>query len=166
MAAVRGEIDPDPTEAHAMLLRLKVAGLLAILDGRLNVDSDDWRLAGIVSDTSRAVRKRVQAIVDDERAKAERMTSGRLARRAVETSQAVVGSLVEETAARVIRTVEAHPDEGIAEGGITRALSRRQRDVMREAVDLSVERGEIVLRIEPGQGSRERRRYFAGKGSK
>ena len=30
MAAVRGEIEPDPIEAHAMLLRLKVAGLLAV----------------------------------------------------------------------------------------------------------------------------------------
>ncbi len=48
--------DPDELDAHRDLLRLRVAGLLALLDGRRNIGDDDWRLAGIIlaaSDTNR-----------------------------------------------------------------------------------------------------------------
>lgn len=57
LAVSRGEIVPDPLDSHANLVRMKVAALLAFLDGsRLEVTEDDWRLAGMVMRTSNAVR--------------------------------------------------------------------------------------------------------------
>lgn len=44
-------------DGHAQLTRLKTAALLAVLDGRTDVDEDDWRLAGLVSEHSRQARE-------------------------------------------------------------------------------------------------------------
>lgn len=57
LAAQRGESDVDPLDTHTDLGRMKVAAILAYLDdGRLHVTPQDWELAGMVMDTSRAVR--------------------------------------------------------------------------------------------------------------
>lgn len=57
----RTETDRDLLDAHRQLVRLKVAAQLGILDDRVGVTPDDWRLAGIVTDTSRHVRRHVVA---------------------------------------------------------------------------------------------------------
>lgn len=51
-----GELKVDPLDTHADLRRLKLAAALALLEGRLNIDLDDWDLAGIIDRTSCAVR--------------------------------------------------------------------------------------------------------------
>lgn len=56
LARARGESNLDPLDAHRDLLRLKVAALLAILEGRLDVNPDDWKLAGTMLRTSSIVR--------------------------------------------------------------------------------------------------------------
>ena len=38
-------IDENPLDAHRRLNKLKVAGCLAVLDGRAEITTDDWRLA-------------------------------------------------------------------------------------------------------------------------
>ena len=55
LAAVRGKADGD-LGGHARLVRLKLAAALAILDGRLHITADDWRLSGIMAKTSDALR--------------------------------------------------------------------------------------------------------------
>jgi hypothetical protein len=165
LAVMRGEIQLDSSEGHAMLLRLKVAGLLAIIDGRLNIDSEDWHLAGIVSDTSRAVRDHVQAIVAAEQREAEKATSNRLARRQVEASTAVDRNRLDDVARKVDVIVRGHRNEGITAGGITRGLSRRQREMFQEALSLAIDRGGIEQRSETGQGE-DKRRYWPTDGPK
>ncbi len=49
-------LEVDPWRAHDDLLRLKVGALLALLAGRLEVTVDDWRLAGVLVETSAGVR--------------------------------------------------------------------------------------------------------------
>ena len=61
VAQVEGRAEGDALDGHANLARLKVASILGILDGRLSVTPEDWAIAGIVSDTSSAVRRWVQA---------------------------------------------------------------------------------------------------------
>jgi hypothetical protein len=55
-----GNDEGDVLDTHANLSRLKVAALLGVLDGRLDVNEEDWELAGIVMETSTAVRGWVQ----------------------------------------------------------------------------------------------------------
>jgi hypothetical protein len=49
-------LEVDPWRAHDDLLRLKVGTLLGLLAGRLEVTADDWRLAGVIVETSAGVR--------------------------------------------------------------------------------------------------------------
>lgn len=55
-AAVRGDVTVAPLDAHRRLAKLKVAGLLAVLDGRHDIDGDDWALAETIMRHSDDVR--------------------------------------------------------------------------------------------------------------
>jgi hypothetical protein len=155
LSRVRGEVKVDSHEAHLDLLRLKVAGLLSILDGRLSVAEADWELAELVTTTSGAVRRHVQAEVEDVARDAEDQTSGKMARRQVRAVAAVEADQVERTARRVITIVNRHPD-GITVRGVREHLSRNQRALLPEAVAHAVDAGRIVETIEPGQGPDKR----------
>jgi hypothetical protein len=52
--AGRGEI--DGLDGHAVFAREKFAYALAVLDGRVQMSSEDWELSGIAADVSRATR--------------------------------------------------------------------------------------------------------------
>ena len=159
LALIRGTEEIDSLDAHGDLLRLKVAGLLAVIDSRLNIDTEDWRLAGIVTDTSRAVRQHVQSVVADHAKREEQATSKRLSRRQVEAVNAVEDSQVRRVAGRIVSLVEMAGDEGMSAGQITRALSRVQRAWLQEALALALGDGDIELHTEPGQGE-DKARYL------
>lgn len=53
--AARGE--QDAIDGHAMFVREKFAVALALLDGRVDVDAEDWRLSGIAAEVSRRTRE-------------------------------------------------------------------------------------------------------------
>lgn len=72
----RGEFTPDPLDSHAELGRLKVAALLALLDERIDVNPEDWDLAGHIMRASAAVRTWV---IEEARAKARAIEEGRIA---------------------------------------------------------------------------------------
>jgi hypothetical protein len=94
LMATRGTIEGDPLDTHADLGRMKVAALLAILDGgRLHVDAEDWDLAGMIMRTSRAVRTWA---IEEARSSAMRSESA-IARRLAER-QAVVEDSAERRA--------------------------------------------------------------------
>lgn len=56
VAKLRGEIVTDPLDSHRALCRLKLAGVLAVLDGRHDINLDDWRIAGRIMDISDSTR--------------------------------------------------------------------------------------------------------------
>jgi hypothetical protein len=59
LARGRGQVVTESLDAHQDLLRLKAAGLLAMLDGRLEITVEDWQLGGVLVHTSVAVRAQV-----------------------------------------------------------------------------------------------------------
>ncbi|MGH3780254.1 MAG: bifunctional DNA primase/polymerase [Pseudonocardiaceae bacterium] len=67
VAVQRGELVPEPGQEHAALQQIKVSGLLAMLDGRRDIDHEDWQLAAVVLETSNAV---AQSVREDIRARA------------------------------------------------------------------------------------------------
>ena len=79
-AAVMGQINIDPADSHRPVRMLQTAGILRLLDGpNRDVDPDtgeyhgyiitveDWRLAEILYDTSRAVRRMLVQKVEENR---------------------------------------------------------------------------------------------------
>jgi hypothetical protein len=152
VAKQRGVLTVEIMEAHADLLRLKIAGLLAVLDSRLNMTPEDWHLAGIVIDTSRAVRKNVQAIVKDAEAFKEEATSERLARRQVKGVNAVEASQEEKCALRILQiVVKAGGEQTYSK--VRRLLGEKQRDVHLAAIALAVEEGWLEEVSGDGQGT-------------
>ncbi|QFS89497.1 hypothetical protein FIV07_02000 [Mycobacterium sp. THAF192] len=72
---LRGDPTADPLDGHRNLTWCKIAAALALLEGRLTVTDEDWRLAGAVMDISDATRTALiaaarQAARDTNRAKA------------------------------------------------------------------------------------------------
>jgi hypothetical protein len=57
LAVQRGTLALDPLDSHRDQNRIKEAAMLAILDHRVAISDDDWRLAGMVMDTSDAIRR-------------------------------------------------------------------------------------------------------------
>lgn len=91
----------DELDAHADLVRLKIAGCLAVLDKRNHINTDDWALAGMVCDTGRLVRTVVkeQIAIEDRKAEAARIAA------AVRRDDAVSSSATEKAIARMARNV-------------------------------------------------------------
>jgi len=106
-------------DAHVMLRRLKIAALLALLDHRLHVDDDDWRLAGIINETSRRVRDSVQGTVDLQEQRKEEVASERHVRRQLHVEDSKEQRALRTASKSVGNVVAKHDTEGrhVDEGG-------------------------------------------------
>jgi len=65
-----GSDQVDPLDGHLMLLRLKVAFAMAVLDGRRDIAEDDWRIAGQLIEVSNRVRAEMRDVVRDRQKRA------------------------------------------------------------------------------------------------
>jgi hypothetical protein len=171
LATVHGDGTVDPIRAHENLTRLKVAGCLAILDQRVDINPEDWRLAGLVMGTSTMVLARTRQIIHEEEARKDAKTSQRAARRQV----AVADALDERTAhlqrvaactSQIRNRVEARPGTTVTD--VRRTISKRLRDVFDEALARAIKQGIIEERSEQGaqpRGGSEAKRalYPAGE---
>lgn len=101
-------------EEHQDLIRLKVAGILGIMAGRLTITEKDWALAGMIIDTSRATRDNVlDALADLRRQNLDRKvrTAG-----AVEVGkiQAVERDQISRCSRKIAAKVWAEPERWTA----------------------------------------------------
>jgi len=150
-----GDANVDPLRAHENLTRLKVAGCFAILDQRVDISEDDWRLAGMVMTTSNAVLARTRKVIADDEARKDAKTSKRAARR-----QVVVATALDERADRLKRVeacarwlrnrTESAP--GVTVTDLKRTVAKRLRDVFDDGLARAVKLGWIEERSESGSG--------------
>ena len=175
---VQYEIDPDiaaeirandyqrhthgcgPLDEHRDLIRLKVAGLLAVLDDRDSITPDDWSLAGMVIDLSDATRSRVLATLAEEQKQANTNRG-----RAQGERQAVADEVLDERAMaaakrqavnRVVKHHRGHPEGSCPRRCIDRAIASKYRQMV--SVDDVLDRAvaEDLLAVTDG-------RYAPGK---
>jgi hypothetical protein len=71
----------DHLDKHRDLIQLKVAAALAVLDGRLDLNAEDWQLAHQVVATSTQVREGLADHLQAEADQKEKATARRLAGR-------------------------------------------------------------------------------------
>lgn len=163
LARVRGAVAVHALDAHEGLLRLKIAALLAVLDGRLNVNEEDWQLATVIKAASDRTRASVIRTIDakaaaDEAARAarakERAVSSAVAS-AIESDSAVAHRRTIDGARWIARKVWADPDHWLV-SGLRRAMDSRKRDVFTDALDHAVAEGWVVVASEHGQGADKR----------
>lgn len=135
----RGEVAPDEMDSHAVLARLKVAALFAVLDGRTNITDDDFELSGEFQRVSHRVRAVVLAAVDIERRKATDAQT----RRYVEREDAVGASVVNMAVERMAKAIGRHVHRATCEQGCTRRCATQAtagRDRQTATIDEAIER--------------------------
>jgi hypothetical protein len=147
LARARGERTDQPLDAHAVLHRLKVAGLLAILDGRLDIAADDWRLAAHIWRTSVQVRAGVVAHLERQRAADEAMRVERHANRelAAEAARRSAPAAVERIAVRLAKFVHDRPcpEDGLALRDLQQRLAAKEKVMLRAAIEEAITTGWI-----------------------
>jgi hypothetical protein len=127
---LRGETIPDPLDTHTGLVRLKVAALLAMLDrGRIDINAEDWRLAGIVTDTSTAVREWMRGLLAQVERRANVARHENAAERAsiVEKAKVAAGGEIVRVARIVARHVRKQHDKPCTERCVGHAINSRDR---------------------------------------
>lgn len=73
---VDGAFDEE-LQSHEPLMRCKLAALLCVLDGRMIVNEDDWRFAGMIWQVSCAVRDRLVEFGRQQAARAQEAEAAR-----------------------------------------------------------------------------------------
>jgi hypothetical protein len=107
LARSRGEVEVPALDAHRSLAALKVAALLAALDGRCGqVTPADWSLAGVVLDVSAAVRGDVIAGARADAVLAERSQIGRQVRREAASEDATTTRAAHRMARAIRRRID------------------------------------------------------------
>lgn len=109
----RGFVQIDPMDSHEPLMRAKLSALLCWLDGRMLVNRDDWILAGMIWQSSCAIRDR---LIRHRDAEAQRRADLKREARAVEAIELealkmTVSADVERVARRIVKKVRAADDE-------------------------------------------------------
>lgn len=143
-AAATGQtVGGDPFDSHLGLLRLKTACLLALLDGRYEANAEDWHLAGMVVDASRAMRLSVQGDVRAAEDRNEQAATMRAANRASTVEAVAEHERVARVARGLAAKVRDDPD-GHTFASLRRAASNKQREVFPEALAHAVASGWVT----------------------
>ena len=146
-AVARARGDSDALDGHALFCREKLAYALAILDRRVEIDSEDWRLAGIVAEVSdwwraRTVVSHQEFLADESRDR------GQL--RGVENAAAELGKTQEQVERvqrvldKVIDKIKRSMPDGISTRDLTRKISGRDQGMVKGALDYLVRQGQIM----------------------
>lgn len=147
LAATRGQIVTDDLDAHTNLVRLKVAALIGYLDNRNDVNPDDWELAGIVMETSRAVRQWVIDIAR-QRALADEMASHRRAARREEiVTDHVTQHALSGASKAIARRVHRSNGDPVQRQHLSQAIAGKHRKII--TVDDAIAEAERLHWIVP-----------------
>lgn len=158
-----GEITLDPLDAHALIMRQRIAALLAILDDALHIGLVHWSLSAMVmaaSDATRAVTlaANVQAVTKVAVAKREAVAKTTAYVNASEVTRQIV-----DGSRQIAAMVHVAGPDGVARKDLYRR-ARRWRDAFAEALDAALQADWITERSEPGRG--ENKRLFVPGGKK
>lgn len=125
LLAVRGELKIDPLDSHRGLLKLKVAGLLALLEHRQNVNLEDWELAELVLSTSDAVRANVSDVLSADIERAAEAADRKEARRARVRTEAESEALAAAYETALESAAGSIARKALKEGNINRSTASR-----------------------------------------
>lgn len=131
--------------AHRNLSKLKVAGCLAVLDGRHNINLDDWTIAETIMAVSDRTRAAVLAAAGIAAHVAEQNTIERSIRRETALEQSAEQRALQSAARSVARRV--HRGEGIVgRRDLNHAIAGKHRQLVtiEEALAVAEQHGWIV----------------------
>jgi hypothetical protein len=155
---LRGQGDGD--DGHALLARLKVGVALALLDGRVEVDAEDWQLAGQVLAVSDAIRAEVAEAVRAAHRQANQQRGEAEAARAVVVDQVKEDHNAQRVARAILRKLQEAGD-WLARAKLRKAMNSRDRTYFDDALARLVDAGTVSVDLIPEPGAQEGTRYRA-----
>ncbi len=145
LAKARGGLITVAMDSHRDLQHMKTAALLAILDNRLNIDRDDWNLANMILNTSRAVWESCQAHITAKHRTKNDAADNRAINRLLKTDDAISDRALNNMARAIAKKV--HKGKiGLAKRDLRHATSSTDRGhaSVEDAIDLAIEKGWIM----------------------
>ncbi|MFF9688956.1 hypothetical protein [Streptomyces sp. NPDC014623] len=142
VARARGELEVPELDGHAGLIKVKVAALLALMDGgRTGVTDEDWQLAEVVWESSCAVRDALVVRAQREAAAERQREEDAKVHQVMREHEAKADA--DLALERVARLVQKHASQvgGVTFGELNRKLASRDRKVARKSIDLAEARG-------------------------
>jgi hypothetical protein len=148
LAVGTGAVTPPELDSQKIAMMLRFGGLLALLDGRFEVASEDWQLAGQLWSVSAGVRDAMVSRAAERAEHARDAADGLFAVRQARAAAAVNG--VDKSVERVARrlALRVRNDDGLTLGEARRSLASRDRHLLDAAIEYAAARGWI----EPGEG--------------
>ena len=145
VARNRGEIEISELDGHAGLMKVKLAAMFALLDGRDKVTEDDWDLAEMAWTASCAVRDALVARAKREADVARELQEQAAVQLAVRTHDAKTAAdlAVERVARRVLHIASATPG-GVTYGALRKSITSRDRGMTEKAITFAVSRGWVT----------------------
>ncbi len=148
-----GDYDTPDWEAHAALVRCKLAALFCVIDHRQVVTTDDWEMSGIVAETSRRVRDWLIAVGDEAEADGRQK---RLIERADGAALSAIAA--RESVGAMVAVANQIAAKALATGGISKSKARKavwinRRHLFDAALDHAIADGVVAIdgaRIVPG----------------
>jgi hypothetical protein len=140
----------NETDSQRVSVLVRLAALLAILDGRSEVVEADWSLAETMADTSRAVAGHALAVKRDKDTRARTFRRAEQVEDAVAIHTATAGNGAERAAARIESAIRTEGDDGrrakwIGEDGIRKAkFNQVDRDDADAGLAMLIDRGTAV----------------------
>jgi hypothetical protein len=136
LAVQRGTLGLDALDSHRNQNRVKEAAHLAIIDRRLVISVDDWRLAGMILDTSDAIRRWIIERSDA----AERQVEDKRTHAAVRRQRATVQAIASDAHERaVVGGARAMARRAARSNGVTTKRKLTQAPAGKHRQEASVE---------------------------
>ncbi|MBM0258959.1 RepB family DNA primase [Micromonospora sp. 4G55] len=152
----RRKMREDPMESQAIVIKMRVAVALALLDGRLDVTDEDWDLASTVMVVSRRTRSDVMAHLKEQRRR-EAHTRGKLAAEAKHAETRTLEQLdmrgVRSVADRIMALLDKTAEKWMLRNPLRTKLKADRRKYFDAALDLLVEEKKVTVRQVKGQGT-------------
>jgi hypothetical protein len=145
-AKVRREVVVGPLDGHRNLHKLKIAGLLALLDDRTDVTVEDWNLAETIVRYSDATRATVLECIQADATRKEREHIAKAIRRDNAVKDNAEHRVLRSAAATVGRRARRNGDVRVPKRDLVNAISSKHRRIIDvdEVFLYAVEKGWIV----------------------
>lgn len=148
-AMQRGEVEVDPLDAHRRLVKLKLAGVLAVLDGRHDIGADDWALAERIMTHSDSVRAWVISEAARRQQSLELAGTLRQVDREAIVERSAASRALSRAAKVVYRCADRHAPTPITKRQAHAAIASRDRQmVTTDEVMTEAERRDWLIRGE------------------
>jgi hypothetical protein len=134
----------DSLSGHALLARLKVAAILALIDGCTEVRVDDWMLAAIVSAHSDATLAQVRSVLARSIAKKSAQAGAAQGKRAAAAEMSKADEMERTTRDWARTWFDRRRGEDLPLGEVRKAASTARRDYVEAALAELVDMGDLV----------------------